>query len=356
VKLANLAKGALVAEAGGTFVGVEAAEAIWIHAYDDGLAYDASLGSCMVLLHKIDIQARPFEGWLPLVTEDGATIGRVAVQIFGDWAERLTVAVLRAAVSDRADVTVRGEPFAEVRVRDERRRTAQHATAHAPVWEERFAFFVGARDKLTIAVYDAPAGAGASAEEPLGTAEVLGIDALNRKGEPMWVPLTNRAGVKTCKVLVQVDEDQWAMRLPVRILQAKGLAAADVGPADLAVEGRCGAQEVKTTARPNLTDVVWDEEFLLEARKFDALSLALKSKDTTLAQAFIPVSELLAHSGEQVWVDLSGTDGTHGKLLLWVQPPPGSVYPDTLPRRRLVVYEDWDGASKLPPASNGVAA
>ena len=40
----------------------------------------------------------------------------------------------------------------------------------------------------------------------------------------------------------------------------------------------------------------------------------------------------------QVWVDLNNTQGfNEGKLLLWVCPPPGSVYPDTLANRRIVL-------------------
>lgn len=36
---------------------------------------------------------------------------------------------------------------------------------------------------------------------------------------------------------------------------------------------------------------------------------------------------------EQVWVDLTGRGQHHGKLLVWVQPPPGSVYPIQGPRQ-----------------------
>eukprot|EP00669_Euglena_mutabilis_P000844 TRINITY_DN1108_c0_g1_i2.p2 TRINITY_DN1108_c0_g1~~TRINITY_DN1108_c0_g1_i2.p2 ORF type:complete len:216 (+),score=68.46 TRINITY_DN1108_c0_g1_i2:513-1160(+) len=142
---------------------------------------------------------------------------------------------------------------------------------------------------------------------------------------------------------------------PVRIWQAKGLAAGDTrGTSDLYIKGKCGPLELRTSVKPNTVDAVWDEEFLLAGVKHvDALHLEVKDKDIlwdeSLGEAFIPVSELLAHSGEQVWVDLSGTNGRHnGRLLLWIQPPPGAVYPDTLTHKRLLSYEDWDPAFVKP--------
>lgn len=40
--------------------------------------------------------------WLPVLNLQGGLVGRFAVQIFGDWSERVTVGVLRATITDRA--------------------------------------------------------------------------------------------------------------------------------------------------------------------------------------------------------------------------------------------------------------
>jgi len=350
LKLANLAKGALVVEAGGTFVGVEAAETIWVHAYGNGL-FESSLGSCMLLLTTLDLHSRPYDGWLPLVTVDGATLGRVRVTVFGDLVERITVGISRGAI---ADTVILEEPFIELRLRGDRKRTTSHQKTRRPEWDDRFAVYVGARDTLTVALFGDE-----DCKVELGCAEVPGAEVLRQKGEPMWVTLTEPRGKdsttdtgvevgEAARVLLSFTEEPWEQDLPVRILQVRGLATTPLERAtDLRVSGKCGAQEFQTTLKPNTTDAVWDEEFLLrKVRPFDALHLLVLDKegdtDEALGEAFVPVAELRAHGGEQVWVDLTGRGQHHGKLLVWVQPPPGSVYPDTLLRRRLVAYEDWD--------------
>eukprot|EP00667_Euglena_gracilis_P014221 EG_transcript_14708 len=344
VRLANLNKGKLAYESGGSLIGVESAEAIWINVYDSGVTFDSVLGSCMLLLTMFDLQQRPYEGWLPVLNLQGGLVGRFAVQIFGDWSERVTVGVLRATITDRADFMSEGDPYVELRLRDEKRTTTTRHETRNPVWDEHFKFFVGSRDRLVVSVFDQDT----IIPDKFGSAEVLGIDIIKRKGESIWVPILNNLKQETCKVLIKIEPDQWTQLLPVRILQAKGMASGDIGSAsDMYVTGKCGEQTFKTTVKGNTNDAVWDEEFQLEVRQFDALHLSVMDKDVlfddALGEAFIPVGEMLAHIGEQVWVDLTGTNGRHnGKLLLWIQPPPGSVYPDTLSRKRLVAYENWD--------------
>jgi hypothetical protein len=304
----------------------------------------------MLLMTMFDLQQRPYEGWLPLLTMQGELVGRVAVQMFGDWTERIIIGVMRGTVGVDADALGKGDPYVQLKVREEKQKTEAKKDARNPVWDENFKFLIGSRDKLQISVYDSDV---VSYDDKYGSAEVLGIDILKRKGEAMWVPIVNSARHESCKVLIQIEADQWAQILPVRILQAKGMAPGDLGSSsDMYIVGKCGSQSFQTSTKNNSSEAIWDEEFVLEIRQFDALHLSVKDKDIlwdeSLGEAFIPANELLAHIGEQVWVDLTGTNGKHnGKLLLWIQPPPGSVYPDTLSRKRLIAYESWD---KLQPS------
>jgi len=360
VRLGTLSRGKLLAESGGSLVGVETAETIWINAYDTGLTFDSVLGSCMLLLSMFDLQQRPYEGWLPLTTLEGALVGRVAVQIFGDFSERLCVTVTKALIAEKADMLSEGDFYVEVRLRGERQRTKTQRNTRTPVWDEPFRFFIGSRDKLYLALHDSDD----NAENKFGTAEVLGVDLLQRSGDAMWIPIANKIGEEMCKVLIQVQPAQFVQLITVRVLAAKGMAPADAdGTSDLYVVGKCGAQTFRTTTKANAVDAVWDEEFPLEVRPFDALHLLLQDQDLiwddALGEAFIPAAEMVAHAGEQVWVDLTGTGGKHnGKLLLWISPPPGSVYPDTLSAQRLRAagankWANWQTAMVAVPKSPG---
>uniref|UniRef100_A0A7S1ITK5 C2 domain-containing protein n=1 Tax=Eutreptiella gymnastica TaxID=73025 RepID=A0A7S1ITK5_9EUGL len=349
-QLTTLKGGRVMTESGGSLLGVETAEAIWINLWDEGVTFDSVIGSCMLLMTMFDLQTRPYEGWLPMMTLEGEMVGRIAVQVFGDWTERVVIGVMRGAAGADSGMLgdLTGSPFVELNVRGEKKSTSEKKDIRNPIWEEHFKFLIGSRDKLRLTLRD-------DEGHTSGSADVLGIDILKRKGEAMWIPMIDGRH-ESAKILIQIEADQWAQGLPIRILQTKGMATADMGgTSDMYIVGKCGSQTFQTSVKQNTSDAVWDEEFMLEIKQYEALHLSVKDEDIlwddSLGEAFIPAAELLAHVGEQVWVDLTGTNGKHnGKLLLWIQPPPGSVYPDTLTRKRLVAYEGYDSVASPAPS------
>jgi hypothetical protein len=347
-KVCKLDKGKVVEESTGSIMAAfDCAEAVWLHIYDSGYVVDDVMGSCMILMPMFDLNLRPFEGWLPFVNQEGALVGRVAVQIYGDHTRKVLVSVMRGLCSHEEGEKLGGaeEPYVVMKVRDSVFKTASKANSSTPVWDETFEVMIGFRDKVQIQVLDNKAKEGDKAGEQTGGSEVLGIDMVTRVGQYMWIPILNDDGANAGKVLIQMSEGKMPERFPVRLLQAYGLATKhikDNKTHDLFVQLDMGKQTFKSTAKKNASDPLWDEEFLLDVFPYESLHLIVKDldwlQDVPLGEAYIPAKELYEHRGEQVWVDLNNTQGfNEGKLLLWVCPPPGSVYPDTLANRRIVL-------------------
>eukprot|EP00669_Euglena_mutabilis_P007551 TRINITY_DN2810_c0_g1_i1.p1 TRINITY_DN2810_c0_g1~~TRINITY_DN2810_c0_g1_i1.p1 ORF type:complete len:453 (-),score=160.70 TRINITY_DN2810_c0_g1_i1:413-1615(-) len=325
----------------------DSAEGVWLHVYDKGLVIDSVVGTCLVLLPMFDLNLRPFEGWLPFVDpKEGNVVGRVALQMSADHTRRLTVSVLRGVCDPEEGDRIGGaaEPYVVIKVRDQRFVTESRLDALTPSWEQAFEFPVGFRDKIIFQVQDRRA----TGEQP-GGSEVLGIDLLSRVGQYLWIPIVTAGGTHTGKILVQLTELQVPERYPIRLLQTQGLDARrmkDGKPVDVCVKLIMGKQKLKSTSKSNPTDPIWDEAFTLEVFPYESLHLKVMIDnllvDDLLGEAYVPIQEMADHRGEQVWVDLNNTPNIVGaKVLLWLCPPPGSVYPDTLTGRKLVL---------LPPA------
>jgi hypothetical protein len=361
--LAELSKGKLkegVTPAAVTLVGpFDCREAVWVHALSSGLMAD-TVGSCMLLLPLLDLGLRPYVDWIPLLNKDGGVVGRAAVEIFADHTRRLGVTVVRG-VCDPTDGDRLGgatEPKVVMKVREQQFATGSSASADRPAFDARFEVVVGFRDKATFQVLDQKPTA-----EPAVATEVAAIDLLSRIGQYMWVPILDHTGAHAGKVLLQLEEVTVADRLPLRVLRTEGLDASrmkDGKAEDIFVRLTAGKQEFKTTAKDNTADPVWDEEFEVDILPHQFLHAYVKSKgllqDTALGEALVPAKELATHIGEQVWVTLSNTPGLTGvRLLLWVCPPPGSVYPDPHPPGTAVALvpplppDDADGDPRLAP-------
>jgi len=179
--------------------------------------------------------------------------------------------------------------------------------------------------------------------EKSGGVEMLGIDLLARAGQYLWVPVVDTAGAKAGKLLLQLQKPNIPERFPIRVLQLNGLEAPilpEDKETDLYVKLVLGSQLFKTTTKSNAGELIWDEGFDLEALPTQALHLTVKSPallgDKDIAEAFVPVQELMANFGKQMAVNLSNRPAAKpASVLLWVCPPPGTVYPDTFTGRKL---------------------
>eukprot|EP00669_Euglena_mutabilis_P014379 TRINITY_DN9444_c0_g1_i1.p1 TRINITY_DN9444_c0_g1~~TRINITY_DN9444_c0_g1_i1.p1 ORF type:complete len:441 (-),score=139.23 TRINITY_DN9444_c0_g1_i1:187-1509(-) len=342
VQLADLTEGRLKgSQASATLVAqFGSVETIWLHVYGAALVGDKLLGSCMVYLPSFHIDQTPFEGYLPVTTNEGLLVGRLGVHLYGDFTTQLTVSIVRGICDPGDGVKLGGanEPVVVMQVRDEKFETPAAASCVCPAYDTTFDVRVGLRDRVQFQILDRKLR-----NEKSGGVEMLGIDLLARAGQYLWVPVVDTAGAKAGKLLLQLQKPNIPERFPIRVLQLNGLEAPilpEDKETDLYVKLVLGSQSFKTTTKGNAGELVWDEGFDLEALPTQALHLTVKSPallgDKDIAEAFVPVQELMANFGKQMAVNLSNRPAAKpASVLLWVCPPPGTVYPDAFTGRKL---------------------
>jgi hypothetical protein len=258
VQLADLTEGRLKgSQASATLVAqFGSVETIWLHVYGAALVGDKLLGSCMVYLPSFPIDRTPFEGYLPVTTNEGLLVGRLGVHLYGDFTTQLTVSIVHGICDPGDGVKLGGanEPVVVMQVRDEKFETPAAASCVCPAYDTTFDVRVGLRDRVQFQILDRKLR-----NEKSGGVEMLGIDLLARAGQYLWVPVVDTAGAKAGKLLLQLQKPNIPERFPIRVLQLNGLEAPilpEDKETDLYIKLVLGSQLFKTTTKSNAGELI----------------------------------------------------------------------------------------------------
>eukprot|EP00670_Eutreptiella_braarudii_P012219 CAMPEP_0174319924 /NCGR_PEP_ID=MMETSP0810-20121108/9199_1 /TAXON_ID=73025 ORGANISM="Eutreptiella gymnastica-like, Strain CCMP1594" /NCGR_SAMPLE_ID=MMETSP0810 /ASSEMBLY_ACC=CAM_ASM_000659 /LENGTH=641 /DNA_ID=CAMNT_0015430649 /DNA_START=55 /DNA_END=1980 /DNA_ORIENTATION=+ len=161
--------------------------------------------------------------------------------------------------------------------------------------DEEYLFAVDAESDVTISIQ--------MSTEEIGQANLKGSVLLPRVGTDFWIALSNSEGVTVGKVLLSISNytpvgvlgttldssGNETIDLTVEVVGIEGLPS----PCDPCVYLSVGENDRVTTVKEATTDPVYEEKFEFFVAEVDTMSAKVFDKEEFIAEAIVPISELL---------------------------------------------------------------